>query len=138
MNVLEIPFVDKVGIQKTKNGTLELPFTDDVHNHLQTVHASAQFALAETSSGELLQVLFPQLVGKVIPVLRDSTVKFKKPAMKNIYAYPSVSDEARENFISAFNKKGRALLSVDVEVRDTDNTVTCTAGFKWYIQSVDV
>ena len=95
MNVLEIPFVKKVGISRNNNN-LELAFTIDTHNHLETIHASAQFTLAETASGEYLQSLFPELAGKVIPILRDASVKFKKPAVKNIIAYPSITDELKE------------------------------------------
>ena len=79
MNVVKIPFVKKTGIIKTENNELILPFTTDTHNHLKTMHASAQFTLAETASGDFLQTSFPELVGKVIPVLREAKVKFKKP-----------------------------------------------------------
>ena len=137
MNVIKIPFVEKVGIQKSANGELELPFTKDVHNHLQTIHASAQFTLAETSSGEILQTLFPKLVGKVIPVLRESRIKFKKPANKSICAYPSVSNESRSKFSEQFSKKGRASISVKVVVRDTEGTVTCTGTYNWFVQKIE-
>ena len=136
MNVLEIPFVMKVGITKTKSNELELPFTTDTHNHLQTMHASAQFTLAETASGELLQNLFPELVGKVIPVLRDAKVKFKKPAVKNIVAHPSITEEETEKFNIRFAKKGRASISVNVEIKDSDNTVTCIANYNWFVQKI--
>ncbi|HFD32863.1 MAG TPA: DUF4442 domain-containing protein [Gammaproteobacteria bacterium] len=136
MDVLEIPFVKKVGITKNKNNDLELPFTTDTHNHLQTMHASAQFTLAETASGELLQNLFPELVGKVIPVLRDAKVKFKKPAVKNIIAYPSITEEEIEKFNTQFVKKGRASISVNVEIKDSDNTVTCIANYNWFVQRI--
>ena len=136
MDVLEIPFVKKVGITKNKNNDLELPFTTDTHNHLQTMHASAQFTLAETASGELLQNLFPELVGKVIPVLRDAKVKFKKPAVKNIVAHPSITEEEIEKFNIRFAKKGRASISVNVEIKDSDNTVTCIANYNWFVQRI--
>lgn len=136
MNVLEIPFVKKVGITKTKNNQLELPFSTDTHNHLQTMHASAQFTLAETASGEYLQTLFPDLVGKVIPVVRDANVKYKKPANKNIIAYPSITEEEIEKFNTQFNKKGRASISVNVEIKDIENTVTCIASYNWFVQKL--
>ena len=98
MNVLDIPFVKKVGIQKSANDELELPFSDDSHNHLQTIHASAQFTLAETASGQYLLSLFPDLADQVLPLLRDASIKFKKPAINNITAYPSISDETYEKF----------------------------------------
>ena len=75
MNLTEIPFVKEVGIQKSADGNLGLQFSERVFNHLQTIHASAQFALAETASGEALLALFPDLVDKVIPVLRDSQIR---------------------------------------------------------------
>ncbi|MDD2830510.1 MAG: DUF4442 domain-containing protein [Sulfuricurvum sp.] len=68
MDILKIPFVEKVGIEQDEKG-LKLIFRSDNLNHIATVHASAQFTLAETASGEALQRLFPDLVGKVIPSL---------------------------------------------------------------------
>jgi len=137
MNVLEIPFVKKVGITQNKNNKLELVFNQDSHNHLQTIHASAQFTLAETASGEFLQTLFPDLAGKVIPVLRDATVKFKKPAIKNIIAYPSISNEDRDKFSAQFSKKGRASIFIDVEIKDIEGTLTCSARYNWFIQKIE-
>lgn len=120
-----------------QNNELELAFTTDTQNHLETMHASAQFTLAETASGEFLQTLFPDLVGKVIPVLRDAKVKFKKPAAKNIIAYPSITDEATEKFNTQFSKKGRASISVDVEIKDIENTITCIASYNWFVQKIE-
>jgi acyl-coenzyme A thioesterase PaaI-like protein len=137
MDVIEIPFVKKVGIVRSDEGSLELPFNNSVHNHLQTIHASAQFALAETASGEILQTIFPELVGQVIPVLRDSQIKYKKPAIKTISAHPTVSDEAISKFKDQFKKKGRSLISVNVEIKDSKNVVTCVSIFKWFVQSIE-
>ena len=137
MNVTEIPFVKRVGITQTSNGELKLPFTDETHNHLATMHASAQFTLAETASGEFLQTLFPELVGKVIPVLRDANVKFKKPAVKDIIAYPSISDESREKFNTQFLKKGRASITVDVDIKNIEDTLTCVASYNWFIEKIE-
>ena len=136
MNVLEIPFVEKVGISKTDDGQLELVFKKDVQNHLNTIHASAQFTLAETASGEALQQQFPELVGKVVPLLRDSDIKFKKPALYNIYAHAVISDASRLKFSEQFSKKGRASISVDVSIKDSEGTVTCVGMFNWFVQSI--
>lgn len=137
MNITEIPFVEKVGITRNSNGLLELSFSESVYNHLRTIHASAQFTLAETASGDFLQSLFPQLVDKVIPIVRDSHIKFKKPAVKSIVAHASISSEALQAFNDIFPKKGRASISVNVEVRDFEGTVTCIGTFNWFIQRSD-
>ena len=104
---------------------------------MQTIAASAQFALAETASGEALQEKFPELAGKVIPILRDSPVKFRKPATKAITASPSVSDEAISRFREQFEKKGRSSISVNVELRDAEGVVTCTGVFNWFVQRIE-
>jgi len=137
MDVTKIPFVEKVGIIRSTNGVLELPFNETVHNHLQTIHASAQFALAETASGEILQSIFPELAGKVVPVLRESQIKFKKPATKTISAHPTVSNEAISKFKEQFKKKGRSSISINVEIKDSENVVTCVSIFKWFVQSIE-
>ena len=136
MNVIEIPFVKKVGITKADNNKLELSFASDTQNHLGTMHASAQFTLAETASGEFLQTLFPELIGKVVPVLRDANVKFKKPATKNLTAYPSITDEEKEKFDSRFSNKGRASITIDVELKDADGTLTCITSYNWFVQKI--
>ena len=137
MDVTEIPFVEKVGVTRSTKGLLELPFNETIQNHLQTIHAGAQFALAETASGEILQTIFPELVGKVVPVLRDSQIKFKKPATKTISAQPTVSDETISQFREQFKRKGRSSISVNVEIKDSENVVTCVSIFKWFVQSIE-
>ena len=137
MNVLKIPFVEKVGLTKTADGQLELAFKEDVQNHLATIHASAQFTLAETASGEALQQQFPELDGKVIPVLRDADIKFKKPALQNIYAQASISEESCAKFNEQFSKKGRASIDVNVDIKDVEGTVTSIGTFNWFVQSIE-
>ena len=136
MDIIDIPFGKKVGIQRSADGALELPFTKGVQNHLETFHASAQFALAETSSGDILQNLFPELVGKVIPVLRESKIRFKNAIHENLCAYPSISDEARNKFNEQFTKNSWAFISVNVELRNSEGVVACLASFNWFIQKI--
>jgi acyl-coenzyme A thioesterase PaaI-like protein len=137
MDVTTIPFVEKVGIIRSTQGLLELPFNESIQNHLQTIHASAQFALTETTSGEILQRIFPELVGKVVPVLRETNIKYKKPAIKTISANPTVSDDAVSKFKEQFTRKGRSTISVNVEIKDSEDVVTCVSMFKWFVQSIE-
>lgn len=136
MNLLEIPFVSHVGLQNNPDGNLVLPFDNKVQNHLQTIHASAQFALAETASGECLLKTFPDMAGKVVPVLRDSQIKFKKPAQKDIVAYPHIEKESIDRFSEQFAKKGRASISVNVDIKDIEGTLTASGEFNWFVASV--
>jgi len=137
MDVMKIPFVESVGIARDADGILTLPFDGHVHNHLQTVHAAAQFALAETASGDALLSLFPDLVSEVVPLLRDSQIKYKSPATTAITAYPMVSDEAVSHFLDRLERKGRASITMDVVLRDDNEVVTCRGSFNWYVQRIE-
>jgi len=137
MNILDIPFVKKVGLTRNKDNLLALPMDKSNENHIQTVHASAQFLLAETMSGEALQNLFPHLVGKVVPILRASEVKFKKPAMGDIYGVAHIDDETKALFEAQLAKKGRASITVDVEIKDSHEILTCSGRFEWFVQTIN-
>ena len=134
MEALEIPFVKHLNIEKNDEGYLRLKPLAHVKNHIDTIHASAQFSLAETQSGLYLQELFPNYIGKVIPLLRSSSVKFKAPATSSVWAKASLSCEAQEKFLAQFEKKGRAIVTVHVELRDEKEVVTMEGEFKWFIE----
>ncbi len=135
MKATDIPFVKHIGI-KEENNELSLEFKEDILNHIKTIHASAQFTLAETQSGLHLQSLFPELEGKVVPVLRDAQIKYKKPAQEKIIAFSSADAEAIEKFRAQFEKKGRGSLQINVEIKDVNDLLTCQATFTWFVQAL--
>ena len=135
MEITEIPFAKTIGLRKADSGILELCFDESIHNHLQTVAASAQYSLAELASGEHLQQLFPGLIKQALPVLRDSRLKFRQPAQSTVSAFPSVSEKAVAKFTAQLEKKGRALIAIDVAVKDRGGTVTSSGSFSWYVRT---
>jgi len=137
MDVTQIPFVKHIGIERKEECTLKLEPTLIIQNHIQTIHASAQYALAETQSGLYLQTLFPKYVGQVVPLLRGSTVKYKNPAISTLTAYASVDDEVKGKFISFFERKGRGSIAVHIEVRDEKGTITMIGEFNWFIKRTE-
>ena len=136
MDVTQIPFANHIGIEYKDEGTLKLDSTDIVQNHLQGIHASAQFTLAETQSGLFLQQEFPELVGKVAGVLRGSTVKYKNPATTSIYATAILEDSAKEKFLIQLARKDRAGVSITVELRDVNEVISMVGTFDWFIHKI--
>jgi acyl-coenzyme A thioesterase PaaI-like protein len=132
-----VPYARLTGIRRDAHGHLELPYVDAVHNHLGTVHASAQMALAETAAGALLQDLFPELAGRVLPVVRAARGKFRAPASSTLRAYPSLDSGARAAFLELLEARGRAGVTVEVELRDMAGAVTLRAAFDWFVQRLD-
>ena len=135
MNVTEIPLVKHLGIEE-KEGELSLDFKPDVLNHIETIHAAAQYALAETQSGLQLLELFPELEGKVIPILRDAQIKYKKPAQTKIIALASCDAESVEKFKAQFENKGRGTLQIDAQIKDINDAITSQASFTWLVQAL--
>ncbi|MDQ7042375.1 MAG: YiiD C-terminal domain-containing protein [Sulfurimonas sp.] len=135
MKANEIPFVQLVGIEQSGD-SVSLAYKKDVQNHINTIHASAQFTLAETQSGLHLQKLFPELEGQVIPLLRESSMKYRQTALKEIAAFASVKDEDILKFKEQFDKKGRGSLLVSVEVKDSDGICTSQGTFGWFISKI--
>ena len=135
MKATDIPFIRHIGIEE-QNSELSLDFKNDVLNHIETIHASAQFALAETQSGMHLQNLFPELEGKVLPVLRDAQIKYRKPAQEKIIAFASTDQEDVAKFRSQFEKRGRASIQINVEVKDINGVLTSQAAFTWFVQAL--
>lgn len=138
MNITEIPFNKFIEIKSNgeDDADLYLEFKDDLKNHLGTFHASAQFALAEACSGFSLLNNFPHLENFVVPVLRKSAIKFKKPASSDIKAKAEITSEQKEQFERQYDKKGRASIAVIVDVTTQDGTVTMTGIYEWFVQRI--
>ncbi len=134
---MTIPYAMHTGIEKVTEDTFALHRTDAVENHLQTIHAGALYTLAESQSGLFLQRLFPALAGKVIPLLREGSMKYKKPVEDAVYAVADVSDEVLEKFEIMFARKGRGSITVSVLLKDETDEVCAEGVFSWFVQKME-
>ncbi len=77
---------------------------------------------------------FSDLTDSVVPVLRKSETKFKKPASFDIKARARISNETENKFRQQFKRKGRATIPVSVEISDVNGAITMTGISEWFIQ----
>ena len=133
-SVTELPFNKFLGIQAASepNQLLRLPTADRYLNHLGTVHASAQLALAEASSGEFLMREFGSTDG-FISVVRRLESKFRKPANGVVTSTVSTPTEAIDRLRTDLATKGRAMISIAVELHDESGAHTLSATVEWFI-----
>src|SRR6185436_19541909 len=127
MHVTDLAINKTLGIQLAPVGhghILELPESPLLLNHIGTVHASVQFALAEASSGEFLLRHLGDAQRQIFAVLRTSEVKFRKPAHGALRASARFADGIAESLTADLASRGRALASVLVEVADAQGVVT--------------
>ena len=134
-SVTELPFNSLVGIQLADDAAhlLRLPAGKQYLNHLGTVHASAQLALAEASSGEFLLRHFGS-ADRIVPVVRRMEAKFRKPANGSITSSVAVATEALAQLDAELAAKGRALIPISVEIHDESGAHTLSTTFEWFIQ----
>jgi len=135
MDVLDIPFNHFLGIHRSEvTRLLELEDSPSYLNHLGTVQAAAQLALAEAATGDRLIQLFPELVGLVIPVVRKVEAKFKNPLQGKITARTSTKESEVEEFRRSISVKGRGFITVHAEVVDAAGAVGLSSSFDWFVQ----
>jgi len=56
--------------------------------------------------------------------------------VEKIIAFSSIDEEAVKKFKIQFERKARASLQVNVEVKDINDILTCQASFTWFIQAL--
>lgn len=138
MDITEIPFNKFLGIRPSDlpEYILMLEKSEHYANHLGTVHASAQFSLAEATSGEYLLTKFKDFSENTIPVVRRVEVKYCKPANGKLYSKAELSIEDENKLKTDLPQKGRTLIKVKVTLFDQNGINTMQSVYEWYIQKM--
>lgn len=137
MDITEIPFNRLVGIKKTRGDNpflLQLDDLPEYQNHLRTVHAAAQLALAEATSAEYLLRVFKEVGNDVLAVVRKVQAKFSKPVQGTIYSRANISPEEMKRFLETLKSKGRALIAVSVDIVDGQGAVVTKSLIEWFMK----
>ena len=137
MKITELPFNRHVGIEEAPGdgALLRLPAGAQFLNHVGTVHASALLALAEATSGEFLLRHFGSSDG-VIPLVRRMETKFRKPANGAVTSKATADAEELARLDADLHAKGRAGISVQVELHDASGAHVLSATVEWFIQAL--
>ncbi len=139
MKVTDLAFNQRLGLVAAPAAAehlLELPLTAALHNHLGTMHAAAQFALAEAASAECLRRHFGDAVGQVFAVVRSVEVKYRKPATGDLLAYAAPDEATRTGLVAALAAHGRSGAVIRVDLKDRAGTLTFHGKFDWFISRV--
>ena len=136
MKATDLALNQLLGIRAAPAGEahlLEMPFTQQLHNHLGTMHAAAQFALAEAASAECLQRNFGELTGRVFAVVRAVEVKYRAPARQDLLAFGSPDERTRAGLRVELASRGRATAVILIDLKDRAGTLTFHGKFDWFI-----
>jgi hypothetical protein len=138
MDILSIPFHRYLNIKKAtgKEFIFETEEKPEYLNHVGTIHACYQLALAEATSGEFLLNEFSELQSVVIPVVRKTEAKYHRPSNGNLYSKAAFESTDKNAALLELDGKNRTLVKVKVEVFDSQNSKTLTVIFDWFISKI--
>jgi hypothetical protein len=137
MDITTIPFNQLLGIKRAERDPPYLLELDDqvtYTNHLGTVHAGAQLALAEASSAEYLLRAFKDDGRDAVAVVRTVRAKFRKPLRGRAYSKARSADEEMQKFAETLEAKGMGIVRVYVEIVDEHDVVAMSATIGWFIR----
>jgi hypothetical protein len=114
MTLLDLKYNKNINIEKTNKteSIFMLTMNEKLQNHVHSFHAAAIFSLAEASSAQFLVNTFKEFENNVIPLLRSTNTKYKKPSNSNIYAKAFLVKESKEEIIHILNEKKRVLVAI--------------------------
>ncbi len=135
-----IPMNATVGVTITDVGvgwaTGECRDTPAYHNHLGTVHAGAQFLLAEATSGAAFAGAFAAHIAGAVPLIERLDTHYVGRARGGLSASAQARAEELPAALEAYAKDGKARLTVDVSVRDAEDKAVMRAVAHWYLRSM--
>ena len=137
MDVTAIPFNRHLGLSIGRiEGAPAVVLQPSEHhlNHVNTVHATVIYGLAEAASGHYLLSRFPSLADEYVAVLRKSATKYRRPASPDasLQALATLDDESATRFLDVLASRRRA--SVEIRVSVVQNEMELFAGdFTWFV-----
>lgn len=138
MKLLELAYNQNINLQvATKPECIfMLALNKRLENHIHSFHAAAIFSLAEASSAQYLINTFKEFETSVVPLLRATNTKYKKPANSNIYAKAILLNQTKEEITNNLNSKKRALASIKIDIFDEDDNMVFTGNFEWFLSMI--
>jgi acyl-coenzyme A thioesterase PaaI-like protein len=126
VNMVEtgIDFVRRMGLKVVElrrcHVVLKAPL-DINKGHIGSIYAGALFTLAEIPGGALFLTTFD--VSRFYPIVKEMTIKFKKPAYTDATVKVSLSDEEARRIEQEAQEKGKSEFTLNGQILDEHGTV---------------
>lgn len=111
-----------------------LPMAESVENRVGGMHAAAQFALAEMGCIDFLKKQFPAYLEKAVVLVHRAEIKYSRPAVSTLVAFPYFDRVDFERLLASFESKKRVIVPVNVKLKTETGEVTTHAIYHWYIR----
>ena len=133
-----IPMNATVGVQITEVGVgwAEGVCADTApfRNHLGTIHAGAQFLLAEAVSGAAFAGAFAAQLAEAVPLIEKLETHYVARARGDLKAHAEADAASLPTAHAEYEAEGRARLVLNVSVRDGEDKEVMRAVAHWYLR----
>lgn len=135
MKVLEMPLTKRFGIVQSddSNYLLKQLYDKKNLNHIDTLHASAIYSLAEITSGFFLKKIFPQYAENTIPILRSSNIKYKKACNTSLFSKAKLLGITKTEIESQLATKKKTMLTIEVKLYNEMKELVVSGEFHWFV-----
>lgn len=134
-----IPMNATVGVRITDVGvgwaTGECPDSAPFRNHLGTIHAGAQFLLAEAVSGAAFAGAFAAQLTQAVPLIERLETHYVSRAVGDVQARAEIELADLPAAHASYAQEGRARLALQVSVTDGENKEVMRAVAHWYLRA---
>lgn len=136
--VQHIPFNQLLGMRleavRADSVEMILPESSHLLNHVGTVHATAQFGLAEATSGAIIVSAFADLLQvDFVPLPVKATATYRRPAQGILKGTVSLSQEQQQEIRVRLAQSGRARIPLSVRVLADQNRAVMELAITWMI-----
>jgi uncharacterized protein DUF4442 len=134
--VQAVPFNQVLGITITTISPdaveVILPEASELHNHVGTVHAAAQFGLGEATSGALVVVAFGDLFRQgFVPLAARATIIYRKAAIGELRGRAILSLEEQQRIRDEVMQEEKVRFTIPVQLMKSDGTITTELEISW-------
>jgi len=133
-----ITFVKNCGLRviELRRGYVKclVPFEGN-GNHVGTMYAGALFTVAEIPGGALFLSSFD--TRRYFPIVAALDMKFLKPAKSDVTIEIALSEDRIAAISAEADANGKAVFTLDGEIKDVDGTVVATSHGVYQLRSVD-
>lgn len=116
------PFLRHIGIEAEALGPgqviLRLPLREEITNHTGGIHGGAQFALGEATGVTAACLSLGEPLDRLLVLTATSTITYARPSQGTLRGRADVLHELRFQLQASWRDRGRARVTVPVEIID--------------------
>ena len=131
----ELPIYEHIGATVEQIGATvccRVPLNKDNRNHFGAVHAALQFAVCEMAGGLAINQSPSIRSGEYLPVVKSLNLEFLKPAMSDVEAVATISDQQLSEIEDSLRANGKVQFELVITLRDQEDIAVAKATGVYY------